>query len=92
MWARAVGAECDCVAPSSPGPQDAIRFDAFLKENDKVSFEAVRVSEREAKVKLDKLGEIKRIKHAVGLVESETSKLVDRLTDYERFKGVRSPV
>ena len=68
--------------------QDAIRFDAFLKENDKLAHEAVTSSEREARVKADKLAEIKKMKHAIAIVESEKSKLLETLEDFERYRQV----
>ncbi len=68
--------------------QDAIRFDAFLKENDKLAHEAVKSSEREARVKADKLAEIKKMKHAIAIVESEKSKLLETLEDFERYRQV----
>ncbi|MGH0132862.1 UNVERIFIED_CONTAM: hypothetical protein FKN15_000949 [Acipenser sinensis] len=41
--------------------EDATMFDAFLKENDKNSVEAIKIAELETKVKLEKVAEIKRI-------------------------------
>lgn len=35
--------------------EDAIRFDAFLKENDKQAHEALKNAEKEAKLKADKV-------------------------------------
>ena len=70
-------------------PQDAIRFDAFLKENDRMAHEALKNAEREAKAKTDKLHEIKRLKHSISVVEGKKSKLKEELEDCERYRRVR---
>ena len=44
--------------------EDAIRFDTFLKENDKKAHEAIKKAEKETKLKTDKVQEIKRLNHA----------------------------
>jgi hypothetical protein len=72
--------------------QDAIRFDAFLKENDKMAHEALKAAEREAKAKADKLQEIKRLKHAISIVEGEKLKLAETLEDAEQHRQVGMPV
>ncbi len=41
--------------------QDAIRFDKFLKENDKNAHEAIRRQEQETKEKQEKIAEYKRL-------------------------------
>ena len=58
--------------------QDAIRFDAFLKENDRLAHQALKDAEREAKAKTDKLHDIKKLKHAISLVEGEKAKMKAR--------------
>jgi hypothetical protein len=35
--------------------EDAIRFDTFLKENDKKAHDAIKLAERETKLKQDKV-------------------------------------
>jgi translation elongation factor EF-1alpha len=72
--------------------QDAIRFDAFLKENDKLAHEALKTADKEGKVKSEKLQEIKKLKHAIAIVEGEKSKLLETLEDYERYKQARTLV
>ncbi len=68
--------------------QDAIRFDAFLKENDKLAHQALKDAEREAKAKTDKLYEIKKLKHAISLLEGENSKMKDALEECDRYRRV----
>uniref|UniRef100_A0A7S1CA91 DUF4200 domain-containing protein n=1 Tax=Bicosoecida sp. CB-2014 TaxID=1486930 RepID=A0A7S1CA91_9STRA len=66
--------------------EDAIRFDAFLKENDKKAHEAIKNAEREAKLKQDKVQEIKKLKHAINVVQSDKSKCEEALADCQRYK------
>jgi hypothetical protein len=66
--------------------EDAIRFDAFLKENDKQAHEALKAAEREAKLKADKVQEIKKLKHAISLIQGEKSKCKEALDDCERYR------
>ena len=70
-------------------PQDAIRFDAFLKENDKKAHEAIKNAEREAKLKTDKMQEIKRLKHSIHGVANVKSKCEEALRDCLKYKEVR---
>lgn len=60
----------------------AVRFDAFLKENDQQAHDAVKKAEVQTKLKLDKAAELKKIRHAVLLVTAERSKLKETLDDY----------
>ena len=69
--------------------EDAIRFDAFLKENDKKAHEAIKNAEREAKLKTDKLQEIKRLKHSIHVVANEKGKCEEALRDCLKYKEVR---
>lgn len=66
--------------------EDAIRFDAFLKENDKKAHEAIKNAEREAKLKTDKMQEIKRLKHSIHGVANEKSKCEEALRDCLKYK------
>lgn len=66
--------------------EDAIRFDAFLKENDKKAHEAIKNAEREAKLKTDKMQEIKRLKHSIHVVANEKSKCEEALRDCLKYK------
>ena len=54
--------------------EDAIRFDTFLKENDKRAHDAVKEAEAATKKKNDKVQEIKRLNQQLQAVSSEMSK------------------
>ena len=58
--------------------EDALRFDAFLKENDEKVQEAIKRAEVEAKAKQDKVHEIKRLNAAITTIRSELNKCVLR--------------
>lgn len=67
--------------------EDAIRFDTFLKENDKKAHDAMKQAERETKLKQDKVGEIKRLNQSIQAVQSDMSKHREALEDCMRFKA-----
>lgn len=66
--------------------EDAIRFDTFLKENDKKAHEAIKKAERETKLKSEKVHEIKRLNQQIQLVTSEMSKHKEALEDCLKYK------
>ena len=66
--------------------EDAIRFDTFLKENDKKAHDAIKHAERETKLKQDKVSEIKRLNQAIQAVQSDISKHREALEDCLRFR------
>ncbi|KAK1158508.1 cilia- and flagella-associated protein 100-like isoform X1 [Acipenser oxyrinchus oxyrinchus] len=66
--------------------EDATMFDAFLKENDKNSVEAIKIAELETKVKLEKVAEIKRTSTKLMGLKSEISKLEEILKEYMTYK------
>lgn len=67
---------------------DAIRFDAFLKENDRLAHEALSKAENEARLKAEMVQEIKKIKHSIGIMEAEKAKLRESLDDNEKYRIV----
>jgi hypothetical protein len=67
--------------------EDAIRFDTFLKENDKKAHDAIKHAERETKLKQDKVSDIKRLNQAIQAVQSDISKHRESLDDCLRFKA-----
>ncbi|CEG38294.1 Domain of unknown function DUF4200 [Plasmopara halstedii] len=67
--------------------EDAVRFDTFLKENDKKAHEAIKRAEKETKAKTEKLQEIKRLNQQIQLVQSDMSKLSEQLQDCLHFKA-----
>lgn len=66
--------------------EDALRFDAFLKENDEKVQEAIKRAEMEAKAKQDKLLEIKRLNTAIAAFRSEMNKYEEQLEDCRKYK------
>ncbi|CAM9386911.1 unnamed protein product [Ectocarpus sp. 12 AP-2014] len=66
--------------------EDAIRFDTFLKENDKKAHEAIKKAERETKLKTDKAQEIKKLNQQIQMVQSDMSKHREALEDCLRYK------
>jgi hypothetical protein len=68
--------------------EDAIHFDAFLKENDRLAHEALKNAEREAKAKTDKMQDIKKMKHAISLVEAEKAKTKETLDECKQYGRV----
>uniref|UniRef100_A0A7S0V0D1 DUF4200 domain-containing protein n=1 Tax=Polytomella parva TaxID=51329 RepID=A0A7S0V0D1_9CHLO len=66
--------------------EDAIRFDAFLKENDEKVQEAIKHAEMEAKAKQDKVLEIKRLNTSIAALRSEMNKYDEQLDDCRKYK------
>jgi hypothetical protein len=67
--------------------EDAVRFDTFLKENDKKAHEAIKRAEKETKAKADKVQEIKKLNQQIQLVQSDMSKLTEQLQDCLQYKA-----
>jgi len=66
--------------------EDAIRFDTFLKENDKKAHEAIKKAEKETKAKTDKVQEIKKLNQQIQMIQSDMSKLKEQLDDCLKYK------
>jgi hypothetical protein len=66
--------------------EDAMRFDAFLKENDKKAHDAIKRAEEETKKKQEKTQEIKRLTQQIQTLSSEMSKHREALEDCMRYK------
>jgi len=66
--------------------EDAAMFDEFLKENDKNSVEAIKIAEAEAKLKMEKVNEIKKINAQMMAIKSEISKYEDTLKEYQLYR------
>lgn len=66
--------------------EDAAKFDAFLKENDRNSVEAIKKAEVESKVKLEKVQEIKRLNAKIMSVKSELSKNDEQLKNLQHYR------
>uniref|UniRef100_A0A1I8H8W7 DUF4200 domain-containing protein n=1 Tax=Macrostomum lignano TaxID=282301 RepID=A0A1I8H8W7_9PLAT len=66
--------------------EDASMFDEFLKENNKNSAEAIRIADEEAKAKLQKVNEIKRLNAQLTQMKSEITKFEEQLREYLAYK------
>jgi len=66
--------------------EDAMRFDAFLKENDKKAHDAIKKAEEETKKKQEKSQEIKRLTQQIQALTSEMSKDSEALEDCLKYK------
>uniref|UniRef100_A0A4X2LJH2 DUF4200 domain-containing protein n=1 Tax=Vombatus ursinus TaxID=29139 RepID=A0A4X2LJH2_VOMUR len=66
--------------------KDATLFDEFLKENDRNSVQATRIAEKEAKVKMEKIIEIRDITAQILTVKSEISKFEDNVQIFKIYK------
>lgn len=66
--------------------EEAVRFDGFLKSNDAAAHNAVKEAETQTKIKTEKMQELKKLKHAIGIVAAEKSKLKETLEEYTRYK------
>ncbi|CAE7229356.1 FAP100 [Symbiodinium sp. KB8] len=66
--------------------EDAIRFDAFLKENDREAFEAIKSAEAKALEKQKKQARIKELKYRCTSLANEISKLELTLEEYKGYR------
>jgi hypothetical protein len=66
--------------------EDAIRFDTFLKENDKEAHKAIKRAETETKAKTDKVQEIKKLNSQIQAIQSDMSKSKEQLEDCLKHK------
>jgi len=67
--------------------EDALRFDAFLKENDEKVQEALKRAEHEAKLRHDRASEIKRLNGLTAVLKSEMGKYEEQLEDCGRYRA-----
>lgn len=66
---------------------DADEFEAFLQENDNKAQEAVRANERQTKMKMEKIQQIKRLNQNLQTLQSALKKDRDALEECLRFKS-----
>ncbi|KAG8549426.1 hypothetical protein GDO81_021264 [Engystomops pustulosus] len=66
--------------------QDAIRFDEFLKENDRNSVEAMKQADKETKLKLERAAEIKSLTGQMMNIKSDIAKSEEILREYLMYK------
>ncbi|XP_076796215.1 cilia- and flagella-associated protein 100 isoform X2 [Arvicanthis niloticus] len=66
--------------------KDASLFDEFLRENDRNSVQAMRLAEKETKIKTEKIVEIRELTAQITSIKSEISKFEDTLKHYKVYK------
>ena len=66
--------------------EDAMRFDAFLKENDRRAHESLKRADRESKEKNERVVEIKKLNAEIGKVEADMSKYEEQLGNCIKYK------
>ena len=66
--------------------EDAMRFDAFLKENDRRAHESLKRADRESKEKNERVVECKKINAEIGKVEAEMLKYEEQLHNCLKYK------
>ncbi|KAF3693589.1 Cilia- and flagella-associated protein 100 [Channa argus] len=66
--------------------RDNLKFEEFIRDNEKKSVEARTFFEQEAKSKQEKNAEIKRLNAEIGTIKSELTKLEETLMDCKRYK------
>jgi len=66
--------------------EDAMRFDAFLKENDRKAHDALKRADMETKEKQEKVLEIKKLNAEISKIENEMSKYEEQLLACMKYK------
>eukprot|EP00164_Ancoracysta_twista_P003350 GFYU01004474.1.p1 GENE.GFYU01004474.1~~GFYU01004474.1.p1 ORF type:complete len:570 (-),score=267.28 GFYU01004474.1:270-1979(-) len=66
--------------------EDALKFDAFLKENDMKAVDAIKNAEQQTKLKTEKLQEIKKLTQQIAQIKSEMAKDQEALDDCTKYK------
>jgi len=66
---------------------DEVKFDKFLRENDKNSAEAIKEAEHQTNLKMGKLSEIKSLQAEIATVKSDISKNEDKLKELDQYRS-----
>jgi hypothetical protein len=66
---------------------DAMRFDAFLKDNDRKAHDALKRADQESKEKAEKKAELKKLNQEISRITSEMAKSEDSLQHCELHKS-----
>ncbi|XP_069499498.1 cilia- and flagella-associated protein 100 [Ambystoma mexicanum] len=66
--------------------EDAAKFDEFLKENDRNSVQALKIADKETKLKMEKVAEIKRLTAQMVTLKSEILRCEEVLKEYTMYK------
>ncbi|CAK8679787.1 unnamed protein product [Clavelina lepadiformis] len=67
--------------------KDAQTFNEFVKANDESAVNAMKASERESRLKLEKITELRRMQTLLGTAKAEISKMDEFLADYLSYKS-----
>jgi hypothetical protein len=67
--------------------QDALKFDVFLKDNDKKAQDAIRLAEKETKRKMLKVQEVKKLHQQLQVIQSSSNKYNSGLEECLQFKS-----
>jgi hypothetical protein len=86
MEADAAAREAAIDASTQQLEGDAVRFENFLKANDEQAHSALKTAETQTKIKAAKLHELKKLKHAMGIVAAERGRLREVLDEYQSHK------
>lgn len=65
--------------------EDALRFDSYLRENNKKAELAIRMAERETKKKVEKMQEMKLINEELQKIQSNIQKHTRNLDEYVKY-------
>jgi len=87
MEAEAAAREAAIDASTQQLEGDAVRFENFLKANDELAHDALKSAEAQTKAKSEKLQELKKVKHALGIVSAERSRLREVLDEFQAHKN-----
>ncbi|XP_018422743.1 PREDICTED: cilia- and flagella-associated protein 100 [Nanorana parkeri] len=66
--------------------EDAVRFDEFLKQNDRNSVEALKQADKETKLKMEQVAQIKSHTAQMMNIKSDISKCEETLREYLMYK------
>jgi hypothetical protein len=67
--------------------EDAMRFDAFLKDNDRKAHSALKAADQQTKEKQEKIVEIKKLNAEISRIEAEMSKYEEQLNNSLKYKA-----
>nr|XP_002128523.1 cilia- and flagella-associated protein 100-like [Ciona intestinalis] len=67
--------------------EDAILFDEFLKATDEAAVEAMKRTEKETRLKIEKIAELRRMQAKLSALKGDISKKDETLTDYLSYKS-----
>ncbi|XP_039273968.2 cilia- and flagella-associated protein 100-like [Styela clava] len=84
--ALALAGEKEVIRQMNRLHEDAVLFDDFLKATDDAAVEAMKIAERETRLKLERVAEFKKCSSRMTALKSEISKKDEILTEYLNCK------